>query len=58
MPKQKVVGILGIALGLTGCVSTQKYQRAQAETAACQTEKQALNRQIDGLNQEKAALTQ
>jgi len=58
MVKRKVMGIMGITLGLAGCVSTQSYKRAQSETAICQNEKQALARQIDGLNKEKAALTQ
>ena len=58
MVQKMVVGFLGITLGLVGCVSTKTYQRSQAETAACLTEKQAQARQIDGLTREKAALVQ
>jgi len=58
MLKKYILGTLGIAFALTGCVSTKTYRIAQDETAACLKEKQALSQQVDALNKEKTDLTQ
>jgi chemotaxis protein MotB len=58
MIQRIIIGFAGLALVLTGCVSTSKYQIALNETAACQKDKQQLSQQVDALNTEKAQLTQ
>src|SRR6266700_17998 len=58
MLKKYILGTLGIAFALTGCVSTKTYRIAQDDTAACLKEKQALSQQVDALNKEKTDLTQ
>ena len=50
-------GVLGTFFILTGCVSSSTYRRAQNDTAACMTGKQALAQQVDALTAEKDALT-
>ena len=54
---------LGLILALSGCVSTGTYQKAQAQTAMCLTDKQGLaqkldaaNQQLDAVSKEKAAI--
>ncbi len=65
MNNKFVLGAVGAAWILSGCVSTGTYRKAQNETAACLTEKQALSQQkqalsqqVDTLNAEKASLSQ
>lgn len=54
---------LGFVIGLSGCVSTGTYQKSQAQTAVCLTDKQAIaqkldaaNQQLDAVSKEKAAI--
>src|SRR6266403_437139 len=57
MGQPKWIGILGIALVSSGCVSTKTYRLSQDETAACQKEKQLLSQRGEALSLEKEALT-
>src|SRR5437879_372667 len=52
------VALMGTFLLFAGCVSSSKYRMAQNETAACMTDKQALSKQVEALNTEKADLAQ
>jgi len=54
---------LGLVIGLSGCVSTGTYQKAQAQTTMCLSDKQALaqkldaaDQQLDAVSKEKAAI--
>ena len=58
MVRRHAIGVAGVVLMLSGCVSTKDYRRAQAETEACLREKQTLGQTVDALTQEKADLAQ
>lgn len=58
MVQKIVIGVLGMAMVLSGCVSTSTYRKAQNDTATCLTDKQALTQQVDALNKERVALAQ
>ncbi len=57
MLRKIALGILGSFFFLTGCVSTSTYRKAQSDTAACVTDKQALAQQLDSMTHERDALT-
>jgi chemotaxis protein MotB len=58
MVQKNIIVAWGLAIVLTGCVSTKTYRLSQDETAACLKEKQLLSDRVVALNSEKAALAQ
>src|SRR5438132_8601816 len=57
MVQKHSIGVWGLAIILSGCVSTKTYRLSQDETAACQKEKQLISGRVEALNLEKDALT-